>query len=32
VKAALTALREGKPVEKTSSQPYGCGVKYGAEG
>lgn len=32
VKAALTALREGKLVEKTSSQPYGCGVKYGAEG
>lgn len=32
VKAALTALREGKPVEKASSQPYGCGVKYGAEG
>jgi hypothetical protein len=32
VKAALAALREGKPVEKASSQPYGCGVKYGAEG
>lgn len=32
VKAALMALREGKPVEKTSSQPYGCGVKYGSEG
>lgn len=32
VKAALTALREGKPVEKTSTPSYGCGVKYGAEG
>lgn len=32
VKAALAALRDGKPVEKASSQPYGCGVKYGAEG
>ena len=31
VKAALTALKSGKPVEKTQSQPYGCGVKYGAE-
>jgi len=32
VKAALAALREGKPVEKTSTPSYGCGVKYGAEG
>lgn len=32
VKAALTALREAKPVETTSAPPYGCGVKYGAEG
>jgi hypothetical protein len=31
VKAALAALKAGKPVEKTSSEPYGCGVKYGAE-
>jgi hypothetical protein len=31
VKAALAALKAGKPVEKSSSQPYGCGVKYGAE-
>lgn len=32
VKAALQALRAGQPVEKASSEPYGCGVKYGAEG
>lgn len=32
VKAALAALREGKPVEKASTPSYGCGVKYGAEG
>ena len=32
VKAALAALRDGKPVETTSTPPYGCGVKYGAEG
>jgi hypothetical protein len=32
VKAALAALREGKPVGTTSTPPYGCGVKYGAEG
>ena len=31
VKAALAALKAGKPVEKTTTQPYGCGVKYGAE-
>ncbi len=29
VKAALAALKEGKPVEKPKTQPYGCGVKYG---
>lgn len=32
VKAVLAALREGKPLETTSAPPYGCGVKYGAEG
>lgn len=32
VKAALAALKAGKPVEKSTTQPYGCGVKYGAEG
>ena len=32
VKAALAALRAGKPVETTSTPSYGCGVKYGAEG
>jgi hypothetical protein len=31
VKAALASLKAGKPVEKTSTTPYGCGVKYGAE-
>ena len=31
VKAALIALKAGKPVEKTSTPSYGCGVKYGAE-
>ena len=31
VKAALTALKAGRPVEKASTQPYGCGVKYGSE-
>lgn len=32
VKAALAALKAGKPVEKATTTPYGCGVKYGAEG
>lgn len=32
VKAALAALQAGKPVEKTATPPYGCGVKYGSEG
>ena len=31
VKAALAALKAGQPVEKPSTQPYGCAVKYGAE-
>lgn len=29
VKAALAALKAGKPVEKSTTQAYGCGVKYG---
>ena len=29
VKAALESVKEGKPVEKATSQPYGCAVKYG---
>lgn len=29
VLAAVNALNEGKPVETTTSQPYGCNVKYG---
>ena len=28
VLAALDALLAGKPVETTSTQPYGCSVKY----
>jgi peroxiredoxin len=28
VAAALDALLTGKPVEKSTSTPYGCGVKY----
>ena len=29
VKAALAALKAGHAVEKATTQPYGCGVKYG---
>lgn len=29
VMAAVEALREGKKIEVATSQPYGCGVKYG---
>jgi hypothetical protein len=32
VKAALTALKAGQPVAAPQTKPYGCGVKYGAEG
>lgn len=28
VKAALASLKAGKPVEKGSTQAYGCGIKY----
>lgn len=28
VASALAAVKEGKPVAKASTQPYGCGVKY----
>jgi len=28
VKAALTAAKQGKLPAKTTSEPYGCGVKY----
>lgn len=31
VKAALASLKAGKPVEKSSTTPYGCGVKYSTE-
>jgi hypothetical protein len=31
VKAALAALKAGKPIEKSSTQPYGCAVKYDRE-
>ena len=27
-KAALASVKAGKPVEKATSQPYGCSVKY----
>lgn len=30
VKAALAALKAGKPVETATTKPYGCGVKYDA--
>jgi len=30
VKAALAALKAGRPAETATSKPYGCGVKYGA--
>ena len=32
VKAALAALKAGKPVEKSTTKAYGCGVKYGTDG
>ncbi len=28
VLAALTSLKDGKPIEPASTQPYGCNVKY----
>ncbi|OIN87182.1 MAG: thioredoxin family protein [Alphaproteobacteria bacterium CG1_02_46_17] len=28
VREALASLKAGKPVEMSSTQPYGCGVKY----
>lgn len=28
VKAALTAVKAGEPVETSSTKPYGCSVKY----
>lgn len=28
VSAALASVKAGKPVEKATSQPYGCSVKY----
>jgi peroxiredoxin len=31
VKAALAALKAGKPIEKSSIPAYGCGVKYGSD-
>lgn len=29
VREAVAALKAGKPVETTTTRPYGCGVKYG---
>lgn len=31
VKAALASIKAGKPVEKASTQAYGCAVKYGRD-
>lgn len=31
VKAALAALAAGRPVEKTTTEAYGCGIKYGGD-
>lgn len=31
VKAALAALKAGKPVATATTKPYGCAVKYGGE-
>jgi peroxiredoxin len=31
VKAALAALKSGKPIEKPATESYGCQVKYGSE-
>lgn len=28
VLAALSAVKDGKPVEKAQTNPYGCGIKY----
>lgn len=30
VRVALTDLKDGKPIEKKASEPYGCSVKYGS--
>ena len=32
VKAALAAIKAGKPVEKSATRAYGCAVKYGSRG
>jgi hypothetical protein len=32
VKATLESLKAGKPIEKPTTTPYGCGVKYGGGG
>jgi hypothetical protein len=31
VKAALEAIKAGKPVEKPATRAYGCSVKYGKD-
>ena len=31
VKAALGAVKAGRPVEKTATQSYGCAIKYGSK-
>jgi len=30
VPQALAELKAGKPVSVTTSEPYGCGIKYGS--
>lgn len=30
VVSALAALREGRSIELSSTEPYGCGVKHGS--
>ena len=31
VKAALAALKSGKPVQTVATQAYGCAIKYGRD-
>ena len=31
VKAALESLKAGKPIEKSATKAYGCGIKYGKD-
>ena len=31
VKAAIESIKAGKPIEKTATKAYGCGIKYGKD-